>query len=117
VEVNIQQPYALASPFSVFPLGPRPQHKQQVAPPAVLHFRKWLTIWSDESEKLQDANEKKRYAYAAILEDGLNGAYARKPNSKEKDRLRGNLRKRQKWQAMTQEGAEERKAGAEEAIS
>jgi hypothetical protein len=35
----------------------------------VLQFRKWLTIWSDESAKLQDANEKKRCA--AFLDGGL----------------------------------------------
>jgi hypothetical protein len=40
-----------------------------VVPPAVLEFRKWLTIWSGESAKLQDANEKERHA--AILEGGL----------------------------------------------
>jgi hypothetical protein len=40
-----------------------------VVPPAVLQFRKWLTIWADESAKLKDANVKKRYA--AMLEDGL----------------------------------------------
>jgi hypothetical protein len=40
-----------------------------VVPPAVLQFRKWLTIWADEPAKLKDANEKKRYA--AILEHGL----------------------------------------------
>jgi hypothetical protein len=35
----------------------------------VLEFRKWLTIWSGESAKLQDANEKERHA--AIIEGGL----------------------------------------------
>jgi hypothetical protein len=32
-------------------------HTAQVVPPAVLEFRKWLTVWSGESAKLQDANE------------------------------------------------------------
>jgi hypothetical protein len=76
VEVDIQQPYALASPCSVFPLG-RSQATAQVVPPAVLEFRKWLAIWSGESAKLQDANEKE--LCTAVLGDGLNGAYARKP--------------------------------------
>ena len=83
-----------------------------MVPPAVLQFRKWLTIWSGESAKLQDANEKKRYA--AILEGGLNGrgAPARKPkSSKDTAKEKRRLQKRQKWQAMTQPGAEERSEG------
>ena len=50
------------------------QATAQVVPPAVLEFRYWLTVWSDESAKLQDANEKERCA--AVLEDCLNGACA-----------------------------------------
>jgi hypothetical protein len=57
-----------------------------VVPPAVLQFRKWLTIWSGESAKLQDANERKRYA--AILEGGL------KPKLK---KMRPKLKKPYTW--------------------
>ena len=52
-----------------------------MVPPAVLQFRKWLTIWSGESAKLQDANEVRRFA--AVLKGGLNGACVR---TRSKDR-------------------------------
>ena len=55
--------------LTILCLYARSQATAQVVPPAVLQFRKWLTIWSGESAKLQDANERKRHA--AILEDGL----------------------------------------------
>jgi hypothetical protein len=88
-----------------------------VVPPEGLKFRKWLTIWSGESAELQDANEKERCA--AILEDGLNGAYARKPKppksktqeqkntAKEGDRLR----ERGEWRALAQEQKNTAKEG------
>ena len=113
MEVDIQQPYALASPLLLC-LSARSQATAQVVPPEGLKFRKWLTIWSGESAELQDANEKERCA--AILEDGLNGAYARKPKppksktqeqkntAKEGDRLR----ERGEWRALAQPGPEQK---------
>jgi hypothetical protein len=89
-----------------FFLHRRSRAAAQEVPPELLQFRYWLAVWSENSAKLQDANEKKRYA--AILEDGLNGAYAynqqggRKPKSKTKPKSEAG-RYRQKMQAMTEE--------------
>jgi hypothetical protein len=56
-----------------FFLHRRSRAAAQEVPPELLQFRYWLAVWSEKPAKLQDANENKRHA--AILEDGLNGAY------------------------------------------
>ena len=75
-------------------------------PPAVLGFHNWLTVWSVESARLQDANEKKRIdaqleEHACFIKerDERGGGLPKK----EKDRLR----KRESEPGSYDPGAEE----------